>query len=505
MFTYTNVKGGGTIEFKKKSLKSTFKFIFILFIVMAIIESVFSFVMNKKISEQYEKNADIEIKLSEIPIFVNNSYQYIDFYEKTKDVKYFDEFNMCVSSISDIIEFTGKDINKDEDSSIYLRNLENMLDYYKVMVNKLMLNDNNLPESYSELTEIKSLVIYMDKHAQNLSIAFSKSNAVKYSQLLKVYKSNQRKIFAVNFIILFIGMEIVGVYFNKVMKTIESLSKASKNLAMGNMDIGDIGESEFRELNYVARAFNNMKNEIKIYIDKIKEKSELEKRLNEEKLANFEKDKLLRESQLKTLQMQMNPHFLFNILNTMSRLAMFEGADKTEEVILAASKILRYNLDNRNNHLVQMEEELETLNSYMFIQKIRFDEEINFDLKIHGDINNIYIPPMTIQPIVENSVIHGLRKVERKGKVYINIERAKDHVNIYVQDNGVGIEKDKLNNIFEENVKVNEATGHTTSLGLYNVKRRLELYFGEKNLINIKSEENKGTTVEIIIPIVEVK
>jgi len=245
-----------------------------------------------------------------------------------------------------------------------------------------------------------------------------------------------------------------------------------------------------------------MKNNIRNYIKELKEKSELENKLSQKRVENIEKERLLKESQLINLQMQMDPHFLFNTLNTVSRTAMFENAVETQKLIIAVSKIMRYNLDHKGK-LVDLKKEIEVLKAYLTIQETRFKEQMDFEINTDGDLSDIKIPPMIIQPIVENSIIHGLADTDSEGKVVLNIKRYKDKVEIVIKDNGVGMDADKLNEILSEKEnekKFKQKNKKRESLGIMNVKKRLELHYGH-NLLFIKSKINQGTEVKIKIPL----
>ncbi|PUU85947.1 MAG: signal transduction histidine kinase LytS, partial [Halanaerobium sp.] len=255
----------------------------------------------------------------------------------------------------------------------------------------------------------------------------------------------------------------------------------------------------YHSSNYVnLLAFNLMKNNIRNYIKELKEKSELENKLNQEKMDNIEKERLLKESQLLNLQMQMDPHFLFNTLNTVSRTAMFENAAETQNLIIAISKIMRYNLDHKGK-LVELEKEIEVLKAYLTIQETRFKEQMDFEIYTDGDLEQIKIPPMIIQPIVENSIIHGLADTASEGRVLIEIKRFAKKVEIKIRDNGIGIESEELSKILNEEPQ-NSKKEERESLGILNVIKRLKLHYG-KNLLKINSKINQGTEVVIEIPI----
>jgi LytS/YehU family sensor histidine kinase len=158
---------------------------------------------------------------------------------------------------------------------------------------------------------------------------------------------------------------------------------------------------------------------------------------------------------------------------------------------------MRYNLDHKGK-MVELKKEIEVLKAYLTIQETRFKEQMDFEINTAGNLEGIKIPPMIIQPIVENSIIHGLADTDSEGRVIIKIERLSDKVRIKISDNGVGIESEKLNNIL--NARHQNSENERKSLGILNVIKRLKLHYGE-DILKINSTVNKGTEVIIEIPI----
>lgn len=169
---------------------------------------------------------------------------------------------------------------------------------------------------------------------------------------------------------------------------------------------------------------------------------------------------------------------------------MFEGAEKTVDIVGALSRILRYNLMNRDK-LVSLKEEIENVQAYILIQKTKFEDKISVQFDIEEEIENIEIPPMVIQLLVENAIVHGVSGLDREGLVRVQGFRKEDAAVIIVEDNGRGMSLD-----YESN-RVNKST---TGLGLANIRKRLELYFNRNDLLDIESVEGKGTKISISIP-----
>lgn len=208
------------------------------------------------------------------------------------------------------------------------------------------------------------------------------------------------------------------------------------------------------------------------------------------KVINLENE--LANEKLKTLESQINPHFLFNTLNSISRMALLENSPNTLEMIYCLSDLLRYTLDDKESYPT-IESEINNLEKYLFIQSIRFKDRFNFNINISEDILKLRIPSMILQPIVENAIVHGVEAKSTLSNIDILGEIENDDVKIIVKDTGVGIPPNKLNQI-----KINDFSGF--GMGISNPQHRLKQYFGENYGLKIDSIENLGTTVEIKFP-----
>ncbi len=221
--------------------------------------------------------------------------------------------------------------------------------------------------------------------------------------------------------------------------------------------------------------------------------------MNEVRLrSNLEKS--LKESEIKALQSQINPHFLFNVLNTISRLAIFENAKKTQEIAYCFSELLRYTLSKNRKLNVSVKDEISYAENYLKIQKIRFGDRLRYRINIEEDIKNVSVPFIIIQPIVENAVNHGISKLKNGGCIDIRGYREDNDVVLEISDNGVGIDEDKLLDILSDEKDIFEDS-LSTGLGLKNVNKRLVHYYGQGYSLDIKSKPHVGTKVKIRIPI----
>lgn len=205
--------------------------------------------------------------------------------------------------------------------------------------------------------------------------------------------------------------------------------------------------------------------------------------------------KALYEANYRSLQSQVNPHFLFNSLNSLARMAMLEGAEHTEKLSYALARILRYILQNFKG-TVTIAEEIKMLQDYLFVQQMRFSDRLQIEFQIDEGIKNARIPCLALQPLVENAVLHGIEPLEGIGMIKIYGKQEKQKVIFEIRDNGVGISSDKLKEISQLNID-SSGRGHTTGLGLAHVHQRLKHYFGADYGLDIDSGEDEGTLVRV--------
>lgn len=203
--------------------------------------------------------------------------------------------------------------------------------------------------------------------------------------------------------------------------------------------------------------------------------------------------KLLAAAELKALQAQINPHFLFNSLTVIASLCRIDP-EKARNLIIHLSNYFRKNLNN-NRDLVELDVELNHVKSYIEIEMARFEDKLRIIYDIEDNLDCL-IPPLTLQPIVENAIKHGILPQKEGGTVKITGNKKGDEVDITISDDGVGIEDDKILRILKHDNK------HDDSIGINNVNLRLKGIFGERYGLKIDSELGKGTSVHFKIPII---
>jgi hypothetical protein len=208
----------------------------------------------------------------------------------------------------------------------------------------------------------------------------------------------------------------------------------------------------------------------------------IEKEILEKKIIDLE---------AKNMSLVINPHFLFNTLNCIARIAYFEHSHTTEELIYCLSDLLRYNL-KQEDQLHTIGSEIDNIEKYLYIQKIRFKNRLEYEINIPEKVKAFRIPNMVIQPIVENAVIHGITPKRDNGKISISAEEKDDgRIVISVIDNGNGFPADVMKKIYDPE--------NTAGLGMRSTDKRLKRYYGEEFGLKIEKSDFSGSTVTITI------
>ena len=210
---------------------------------------------------------------------------------------------------------------------------------------------------------------------------------------------------------------------------------------------------------------------------------------------SIEKDLLERkiiDLEAKNNSLIVNPHFLFNTLNCIARIAYFEHASKTEELIYYLSDLLRYNVQNGLSlHTIQAE--LDNIDKYLYIQKARFQSRLQYTINVPEYIRSCRIPNMILQPVVENALIHGISPKRDGGKIDIYAENHGDKIMIFVVDNGNGFPKEVLKRLKEKDSPTN------SEMGLRITDKRIKRYYGEEYGLEVVKSDYSGSTVSITI------
>lgn len=300
-----------------------------------------------------------------------------------------------------------------------------------------------------------------------------------------VYKELNRVIFISLIVfgcLILLALLISVVIPNSIVKPIYHLNDVTNQVAMGDLNVR-AKPLQGQEVRQLGASLNVMIEEIDGLVEAIK--------LDERNL---------REAELELLQAQINPHFLYNTLDTIVWLAESGNQETVVSMVTTLSEFFRTSL-GQGSDLVQFSEEIKHVASYLKIQQVRYQDILSYHIEIDEDFSNVKIPKITLQPIVENALYHGIKNCRQPGIIRITTEKSNDRVIIKVSDNGIGMSEEVLDRIRQSLSKHRKSQSDSDSYGLYNVNERIRLKFGEDYGISIHSKVKEGTIVSVCIPL----
>lgn len=483
-----------------KTLNSKFIMFVICLIIPIGICNIISLAMSKKIEDEYVHMLNNMLITNEIKQHIDNSLdnfnQYILNGTRNKKQGYDDEIFLEKQKI----EVLKND--SDNTSQYILRDLENTFNSY-IEDSKKTISAYDNKEGYifyyDDFIATKNIALYSEEYASKLMQDYLETNSIDYKELKRKNSLIYGLLTIYLIVILSMCVTYALIFIKNISKGLKGIVETSNKVSKGQFEYYEGNKTDIYELDVLITTFNTMVKDIKNLIRSINEKLILEKKLKEEEMKNLQYENALREFDLKVLQSQINPHFLFNTLNCINAAAIMENAATTSKLIKSVSNILRYSLRSMNSN-ASLDEEIKIVKDYIYIQECRFEDRIKFNLSVNMDMTKVKVPGMTIQPLVENAFIHGIESIEDGGYINININEEYENCNVVIEDNGIGIPKEILDKINNYNYDTKHI-GHTTGLGISMVEKRLRYLYNKKNLFKIESEEGKGTKVYLKIPI----
>lgn len=449
--------------------------------------------------------------------YEQNLYQYVNDGEKES----YRKVRSLEKELTDILEC----LNEKPVSAEYRRDvndLKNQVEGYLKENEEIFVLMNNVIADNSDVEGLKNVIHKKEisNHSYQLLVNQFKDH---YLGLLNSVNDEQTRL---NCQLIFLGtfLSIVVclliVLANKetraitvrVSNPLQILTEASRKIKEGYLEEFHkvvIEEPTYEEVSSLVDVFNKMVIQVRDHIRLVEENARNIQTLHEKEIENMKITNMLKSSELKALQMQMNPHFLFNTLNMISRTAQMDNMEQTILLLQKTSQLLRYNLDY-SGRTVPLAVEIEMLGNYVYLQEQRFRTRICFEFDLDERFHSILIPCFILQPLVENAIIHGINdsflvnegkeKRRKKGKITIRTcyfpESGIGEIDI--EDNGAGMSEQERAKVLE---RLDSEKDQREKIGIANVHMRLKLIFGENYQMKIKSELGKGTQIAILIHI----
>ena len=275
-----------------------------------------------------------------------------------------------------------------------------------------------------------------------------------------------------------VAVLLSGFLADRITLPILKLRESMREVEKGNFEKASVVVTEKNEIGSLGNSFNLMT-----------------RKIQELMAQNVEEQKEKRKIELRALQSQINPHFLYNTLDSIIWMAESGENEEVVQMTAALATMMRQSFNNKAE-IVSLEAEIEHVESYLMIQKLRYMDKLNFSVSLEEGIRECPIVKLVLQPLVENAIYHGIRYKNGSGTVRVIAKREGEEIHITVEDDGVGMSEQALQHIFDEH-KVNY---NSNGVGVYNVERRLKLYYGNAYGLFYESERNRGTRVLMKIP-----
>jgi Predicted signal transduction protein with a C-terminal ATPase domain len=411
-------------------------------------------------------------------------------FQNYEDISFYDNLGYIISTVNEqFIERMYRSMITDINYNIYIID-----DTGKVISHADKSNIRNfINKDYISNMDIstKNGHFIIKKAKEDLLVTYSKLNTNNWTVISEVPERllftdirtiNYYSVILVLFIIVIIALVVMTFINRMITSQLNKLNYAMKKLSGGDMSVQvDINTGD--EIQRLANGFNSM-------VRKLKE-------LMEENYMNGLRRK---EAELNALQAQINPHFLYNTLESINWEAMMlsGGSNKVSEMVTALSDLLRLSI-NKGREIVTFEDEFNHLRSYIIIQKERYSDKFDIEWDVDEELYEYRTLKLILQPLVENSIYHGIELKSEKGLIIIRGKLLEDQIKLEITDNGLGMNFEQLDAVRKSLSDLNNRPDNR-GIGLKNVNDRIQLYFGKNYGLKIFSEEGSGTLIEIYLP-----
>lgn len=422
-------------------------------------------------------------------------YEYLN----TKGTKALEDYYRYEQDYRELLtEFNDR--NMDSEVKMLEKNIRKMSESYLEQTNETVQakRGRNIEKYKSSYEKEQLLYGYINSYIYRLNNLRFRMNSANYQILLSSMDVLYRMSLVVIVIVAAVGIAVILLVVRSMVRPLTQLSNTAHEVAMGNLDVPLLPVVCEDEVGVVTRGFNQMLDSIRLYISQQRENMEKQAQMKERELLM---ETHLKEAQLKYLQAQINPHFLFNCLNAGAQLAMLEDAERTGVFLEKMADFFRYNVRKMEDDAL-LWEEVDAVDNYIYILNVRFAGDITFVKEVDEGIGAFRIPSMILQPLVENAVQHGIHDCMEEGQIKMSIHKDGKNLLITVWDNGAGMTEDMILSVMEGKSRNDGEDRYSTGIAVGNVIQRLELYYKQKNLLSIESAGlGKGTSVHIILPV----
>lgn len=479
---------------QKESIQFKLIAVFLLTCLVLLVVNIVLYQSMNRIIQRLDNVYATNVSLNELQDLLDHTQDSLTEYLNTKSTDAMQDYFTYEDAYLSMVRKLNNDIVNQE-LLMMEKNIRGLSMEYLEITNKVIdakrgRNIEKYKVYYEEATELYDII---STHIYSLNNQRFVANSRNYQILQSAVDYSQMTNTIILILVAIANTILVFILTREMTQPLKKLSLAANKVAQGDLEVELLPVTTNDEIGVVTYAFNEMVQSIKVYIEQIRQNMEQESAMKEKELKM---ENHLKDAQLKYLQAQINPHFLFNMLNAGAQLAMLEGADKTYMYVQNVADFFRYSIKSKEE--TTLENELVQVEHYIYILNVRFSGDIHFKMDVDDSCRSIMMPGMILQPIVENSVNYGIRDIDWEGRIELSATREKEYVCISIRDNGIGMSQEKIDQILSGQLKEEEPSKKSNGVGLYNVIQRLRMFYNKEDVIEITSiGRNMGTEVAI--------
>ena len=478
-------------KFRQLSLQAKMSSIFVLANLVVFAVTVILLLGINSMSSEIDKVYQGNLRLNEVSDALMAVQDSMTDYLNSKTSDSLEEFYRNEQTYSQLVQdmsdgVTGATFQRME------RSIRHMSEEYLDLVSQTIeaKRGRNVEKYRVRYENATQMYEYINTYIYSLNNEQFRSNSENYSRLSAAFRNFEMVSVIALSIVIVVSVFIVVKLTGEIISPLKDLAVTADEVAGGNFDTELLQVQSEDEIGVVTGAFNQMLISIRQYLESLRESMEIRRSLMEKELLM---EAHLKDAQLKYLQAQINPHFLYNTLDAIAWMCEDGKNEDAEEMVTALARLFRISI-SKGHELIPIEKEVEHAKSYLKIENYRYKNKFTYSFEVEESCLSYLCNKITLQPIIENAIYHGVKQMIDEGEIWIRIFEDGEDIIFQVEDNGIGMTEEQCREILRKE------PGDRTGIGIKNVNDRIKIYFGSNYGLNITSELDEGTCVTIRMP-----
>lgn len=478
-----------TVKEKKRtrsgSIKNKLTFSFMLIIVIMIIPTVYSISVTRQHTQRYDQiitNVSRANRINQIvKVDISNEiWEIVAGFKEFQDGKQYEILDTITTGFTEMMESTEVEENRNLIEVAF--RAESTLQKYVDMLGTQISMNAPVSENEQILEEVRGCASLLNDILQDFIVAEIETAAATNESIKQATRNLTIIQVIIACIVVIVAITSLASVTRNIRKPIQDMEELSNRIAIGDLEArAELPHVE--ELDHLTENLNIMAGKIKELLEE-----------------NIREQQNLQKAEMKTLQAQITPHFLYNTFDTIIWLAESGQTDQVIEITRAFSSFFRISL-SKGHEWIPIEQELDHVRHYLTIQGIRYRDILDYTIEFDESLTGRKVLKLMLQPLVENAIYHGIKNKRGRGVLKVIVKADDDRILFSVEDNGLGFTPERLAEVQAELNRNDDAEKLTAVYGLYNVNKRLKLYYDDTVKLNIETEYKKGTKVSFAVPI----